>query len=262
MTSKSANPGPGPSQPLPVSSRPGRTAAASGQAPHGSSRPPFHGSSHGPSQSPDPAAAAAALTLAPARVHEAGGPGRRSFALFQAARSSGPVVWILPAHAPETLMLPGLPQGLGERLMILRPGSETDLLWSAEEVLRAKPVALMVAEPGKMLSLTAGRRLQLAAEAGNTVGLMLIGEGQGSNAAETRWFCTPLAAPDKHGPSDDRIRDEGRGDSTLQAWSLNKNKKGTTGNLVLNWNGASSAFHMVSPPRERSCAAGGGSERA
>ena len=54
-----------------------------------------------------------ALTLAPARVHEAMGRGRRAFALFQAARHPGPLIWILPAHAPEMPMLAGLPQGLG-----------------------------------------------------------------------------------------------------------------------------------------------------
>ena len=171
------------------------------------------------------------------RVHEAEGRGRRAFALFQAARHPGPLVWILPAHVPELPMLRGLPRGVGERLHLLRPASEADLLWCIEEALRAAPVSLVIAEPEKSLSLTAGRRLQLAAEAGRTTGIMLIREDAGSNATETRWNCEPVASI--------------AADSTLHQWALNKNKKGTTGSWVLNWNGASPAFHMVSEARQR-----------
>ena len=171
------------------------------------------------------------------RVHEVEGRGRRAFALFQAARHPGPLVWILPSHAPELPMLRGLPRGVGERLHLFRPMGETDLLWCVEEALRAVPVSLVIAEPEKPLSLTAGRRLQLAAEAGRTTGLMLIRQEAGSNATETRWACEPLASQ----PAD----------STLHQWALNKNKKGTLGSWVLNWNGTSAAFHMVSEARQR-----------
>jgi protein ImuA len=175
--------------------------------------------------------------LAPARVHEAQGRGRRAFALFQAMRHPGPLIWILPSHAHQILMLRGLPQGVGERLHLLRPVGETDLLWCIEEALRASPVGLVIAEPEKPLSLTAGRRLQLAAEAGRTTGLMLIREGMGSNATETRWLCEPVPSM--------------AADSTLHHWSLNKNKKGTSGSWVLNWDGASSAFNLVPETGER-----------
>ena len=175
--------------------------------------------------------------LAFARVHEAEGIGRRTFALFQAARHSGPLIWVLSAHAPHLPMLRGLPDGVGERLHVIRPASETDLLWSIEESLRSAPVGLVIAEPEKPLSLTAGRRLQLAAEAGRTTGLMLIREGQGSNAAETRWHCVPQAA--------------GGRDSTLHRWCLNKNKRGTTGIWTVHWNGETTTFHLVSAAGER-----------
>lgn len=178
--------------------------------------------------------------LASARAHEAEGPGRRAFALFQMARHPGHLVWILPAHAPETPMLSGLPRGVGERLILLRPTGETDLLWSVEETLRSRAVALVVAEPQQPLSLTAGRRLQLAAEAGGTTGLMLIRQGAGSNAAESRWRCAPLASMP---------------DSTLHRWSLIKNKRGTLRDWTLHWNGASAAFDLVSPAGQRPCPA-------
>ena len=177
------------------------------------------------------------FVLTTARVHEAEGPGRRSFALFQTLRHPGAVLWVLPAHEPQRPMLRGLPEGLSERLLLLTPKSETDLLWCAEEALRAAPVGLVIAEPQQILSLTAGRRLQLAAETGRTTGLMLIREGQGSSATETRWHCAPLPATSA--------------DSTLHRWSLNKNKKGTTGHWVLNWDGTSAAFDLVSKAGER-----------
>lgn len=177
------------------------------------------------------------LALAPRRVHEAEGLGRHSFALFQATRHSGALIWVLPDHAPHLPMLRGLPDGVGERLHVIRPVNETDLLWSVEEALRSAPVGLVIAEPEKPLSLIAGRRLQLAAETGQTTGLMLIREGQGSNAAETRWHCAPMAAEDR--------------DSTPHCWSLNKNKKGTTGNWTVYWNGATPAVHLVSAAGKR-----------
>jgi protein ImuA len=175
--------------------------------------------------------------LRPQRVHEAEGRGRRAFALFQAMRHPGPLVWILPAHVPEMPMLRGLPRGVGERLHVFRPVGEIDLLWCIEEALRAAPVSLVIAEPERPLSLTAGRRLQLAAEAGRTTGLMLIRGDAGSNATETRWNCEPMAST--------------AADSTLHQWTLNKNKKGTIGSWILNWNGASAAVHMVSEARQR-----------
>jgi protein ImuA len=126
---------------------------------------------------------------------------------------------------------------VGERLHLVRPAHETDLLWSVEEALRTAPVGLVIAEPDKPLSLTVGRRLQLAAEAGRTTGLMLIREAAGSNAAETRWHCAALAG-------------DGR-DSTLHRWSLTKNKRGTTEPWTVNWNGATAAFDLVSAAGER-----------
>lgn len=174
-------------------------------------------------------------------MHEAEGPARRGFALVQAARHRGQVIWVLPAHVAQLPMLRGLPEGLGERLHLLRPAGEADLLWAVEECLRSPGVGLVIAEPEKPLSLLAGRRLQLAAEAGATTGLMLVREGQGSNAAETRWHCAPL-------PSEE-------GDSTPQQWELKKNKKGTTGFWTVHRNGATAAFNLVSASRERDGAA-------
>ena len=87
------------------------------------------------------------LHLLKARVHEAEGLGRIGFALFQAAQTSGPVFWIALAHDWVRLLPGALPEGLAERLHFVEVRSETDLLWSVEEALRARPVSLVVAEP-------------------------------------------------------------------------------------------------------------------
>jgi len=177
------------------------------------------------------------LTLAAARVHEAAGRGRRAFAQFQAMQHAGPIIWIVPSHIHELPMLMGLPNGVGERVTLLRPVGEGDLLWCIEETLRSAAVGLVIAEPEKSLSLTAGRRLQLAAEAGRTTGLMLIHQDNGSNATETRWACDTVPAP--------------TADSTFQRWTLTKNKRGTLGSWVINWDGTSAAFNLVSEAGER-----------
>lgn len=175
--------------------------------------------------------AAPRIALASARVHEAEGTGRTTFALFQMLHHPGPLVWILPMHQTSRPMPRGLPPGIAERLHLIEARSETDLLWATEEALRSPAPGLVMAEPEKPMSLTAGRRLQLAAEAGRTTGLLLIREGQGSNAAETRWKCDPVAGP---------------ADSTRHCWSLKKNKAGTFGFWTVHWNGATAACHMVS----------------
>lgn len=184
--------------------------------------------------------------LRPARVHEAGGRGRRAFALFQAARIGGAVIWVLPAHMGEQPLPAGLPEGVEARLHVFRPDNETDMLWCVEESLRNPAVALVIAEPRQALSLTAGRRLQLAAEAGQTLGLVLIGEDGGSNAAETRWDCAPAA-----GLGGTQEEANPKRDSTLHRWAITKNKMGTFGEWILNWDGETAAFDLVSAIGER-----------
>lgn len=187
---------------------------------------------------PDPAAPP---PLVPARVHEATGPGAVAFALMQAAHQTGPVAWITPAHEGAGLLPAGIARMvLPARIMLVRAPSETDLLWSVEETLRSGAVGMVIAAPAKPLSLTAGRRLQLAAEAGRTLGLLLVREGAGSNATETRWHCAPVWD---------------RGISTLQEWSLIKNKKGTSGTWAVHWHDTSRSVRVVSASGERALVA-------
>ena len=173
------------------------------------------------------------------RTHEACGPGARVFA---AAQARAPVIWIYPRHAPERLMPSGLARFLPPADLITAEGArEIELLWLAEEALRSGAAGLVVAELTEPLGLTPGRRLQLAAEAGGATGLMLIRDGAGCNAAETRWHCAP---------------EPGTGaDSTRHRWSLIKNKSGTLGEWTVDWDDAARRMRVVPPAGERPVAA-------
>jgi protein ImuA len=82
-----------------------------------------------------------------------------------------------------------------ERLILMRGGSNQDVLWAMEEGLRSKALAAVVGEVAT-LSLSASRRLQLAAEASGTTALALrrwrnadlaCRQRLSPNAAVTRW---------------------------------------------------------------------------
>lgn len=177
-----------------------------------------------------------------ARVHEAQGAGVVSFAGALAAVLPGEVLWIAERWRMDHLN----PQGLAAffdpaRLLMVHPKDHIDALACAEESLRSGAVGLVVAELSAPLTLTAGRRLQLAAEAGQVTGLCLIRDGQGSNAAQTRWTCQPVFDAD---------------DSTGARWDLKKNKSGTLGAWHVRWDDAARRVHVVSPVAQRPGPAG------
>lgn len=164
-------------------------------------------------------------------MHEAEGAGRRVFALYQALHHPGPLFWVQRGHERGLPFLWGLPPGVGDRLYLIHAAAEADLLWAVEETLRSPAVGLVVAEPQEPLSLTAGRRLQLAAEAGRTTAIMLIRQGAGCNASETRWHCCPLPSP--------------RG-QVLHEWRLLRDKRGTPRSWVLDWDGRRRSVAILS----------------
>ncbi len=191
------------------------------------------------------------FALKPGRVHEAGGAGAPMFAAILAGRLGGTVLWIAEGWRRDTLN----PVAFGQfadpaQLLLASVTDQTEALAVTEEALRSGAAALVVADLAggdtrRPLSLTAGRRLQLAAEAGRATGLCLIAEGMGSNAAETRWQCDPVF---------DAV--SGRDDSTLQRWQLTKNKEGTTGAWHVRWDAQTHRLDVVSPVAERPSSAG------
>ena len=166
------------------------------------------------------------------RAHEASGPGALSFALALGARIGGTLLWVGPRHGA----VPVNPAGAGaffdpSRILLARAGDQTEVLAVGEEALRSGAVGLVVMEVTKPIGLTPGRRLQLAASAGKSTALCLIPEGMGSNAAETRWHCTPRFDP---------------AEAALQRWALIKNKSGTIATWDIRWDAAARRVNVVS----------------
>ncbi|WP_417688152.1 ImuA family protein [Roseibium sp.] len=121
-------------------------------------------------------------------------------------------------------------------LLLVQTRNQTETLSVSEEALKAGAVPLVIFEISRPLDLREGRRLQLTARAGSTTGLGLIPEGQGNNAAETRWHCAPVFDVN---------------DSTLMRWEIIKNKTGTLGAWHVRWNAETHHLDVVSPACKR-----------
>ncbi len=177
------------------------------------------------------------VALRAGRCHEACGPGASGFAAILAARVGGDVIWITESWIPEQINPLGYSRFADpSKVLMVATKDQDETLAVAEESLRSGAVRLVVVELSAALSLLAGRRLQLAAEAGQTTALCLIPEGMGSNAAETRWRCSPVFA--EH-------------DSTLQRWEIIKNKTGTLSTWTVRWDEEARDIYVVSPVGER-----------
>jgi protein ImuA len=152
--------------------------------------------------------------LAYGALHEVAGGGNDAvngaaaalFAAGVAARTRGKVLWCV---ARPDLFAPALWQaGLKpDRVIFLEAADEKTILASFEECLRHRGLGAAIAEVAR-LSMTASRRLQLAAEESGTIGLALRRwrrQAEASDyghptAATTRWRVsaqpsTPLPAP-------------------------------------------------------------------
>jgi protein ImuA len=165
-------------------------------------------------------------------VHEVlSEPGRARpsyFALLLAksaaqASPGGAVVWSDPRGElyPPALAAAGVPL---ERLFLLRPKNADDEVWAVTECLRSRGVAATVAALERLTDIQA-RRLQLAAERGGGVGLLLRTTGKRAAAhyaAATRWLVRPRPLPragegEREGP-DVRVPDVGMPDMRVQRW--------------------------------------------
>lgn len=183
------------------------------------------------------------------RTHETCGASAASFALVVGglleAQTGRPVLWVQEAWRDATLNPVGAAIYLDpKQLLLAKAPSQLDALAVAEEALRSGDVALVVMELSQPIGLTEGRRLQLAAQAGQATGLCLLPEGMGSNTAQTRWHCAPVF--------DDRAGDKLKAtDSTLQRWEITKNKSGTLKAWTVEWHAQTRRISVVSQTAQR-----------
>jgi protein ImuA len=110
-------------------------------------------------------------------------------AALAASDHRGAVVWSDPA---AELFPPALAAALPmDRLFLLQIDDESHRLWAVSQCLRCRGVAAVIASPRKLSPIEA-RRLQLAAERGGGVGLLLrSADSSPYYAAATRWLVRP-----------------------------------------------------------------------
>lgn len=125
-------------------------------------------------------------------LHQGDGAGAMSLAVRFARRAASfqrYVVFITPPTGQSDLYPPGLVQaGLSpEQMVVARAASPRDAIWACEQSLRCPDIAAVIIHHGGLDHTDARvlRRLQLAAEHGGGIGLMLrsLGEGDFSRSS-------------------------------------------------------------------------------
>lgn len=140
--------------------------------------------------------------LARAALHELAGPAA-TLAVLAFARAAldrpGLLVWCLDERTAAARGLPWPPglaaRGLDpSRLLLVRAPDPRAAAWAVEEALASPAVAVVVGELARV-GLDLSRRLQLAAEAGGGLGLLLWpGRDPQPSAARTRFWAEPVPA--------------------------------------------------------------------
>lgn len=134
------------------------------------------------------------LRLRCGRIHEVIGPGADMFAVLASAKRETDIIWIGLPQAIQTLCATGLEKYVSpDRFILVETVSRSEALWSAEHALRASGGYTVVVNLPNALTLEESRRFQLAAEKGGGIGLILVQGTVKTSAAQTRWFCRPLA---------------------------------------------------------------------
>ncbi len=159
------------------------------------------------------------VRLAKGRVHEATGDSSDMFAILTASRLSGPIIWIGLTRNIGSLAPTALQDFIDPARVILTEGiSRSEVLWAAEQALRATCAECVVVEMSSGPNLRESRRLQIAAEEGGGVGIILIHGRAHTSACETRWQCNASNA----------------GENSW-VWALTKNRKGELGAWQARW---------------------------
>ncbi len=172
--------------------------------------------------------------------------------LAAAPRAQGPVLWVTrwrDLYAPGLAAF-GFDPG---RLILVHADSGRDVLWTMEEALRCSRLAAVIGEVDA-LARGAGRRLQLAAEAGGVTAFALrrrlcpARRTEAPSAAVTRWRVMPGRAPAAGG------RFLGR-----PCWQVEllRCRGAAPGQWSLEWDDATGGFALAAALRDRPPAPGG-----
>lgn len=167
----------------------------------------------------------------------------------------GAVLWITPwrdLYAPGVAAF-GLDPG---RLILVRAGSETDVLWAMEEGLRCPRLIAVVGEVDG-LDRAAGRRLQLAARASGVTAFALRRQryparrAEAPSAALTRWRIAPMSST---GASSTGAESENATGGLLgrPSWQaeLLRCRGAAPGQWHVEWDDATSGFALAAPFRD------------
>lgn len=196
---------------------------------------------------PDVESALPGGRLAAGAVHGVAGRASVGFVVRLLGRRARRVLWLRSVGAaaqpyPHGLLAAGLdPAGL----VLVAARSEAERLAAAEEGLRSGAVAAVVTEvEGRALTLTASRRLQLAAQAGGSLGFLLAGEEAARLPAlslATLWQIDPRPAPW----------------SLAARWrvELLRCRNGRTGSWEVEWDAQTDRLAVAAPVGDRPVAA-------
>ncbi len=177
------------------------------------------------------------MVLRKGRIHEVIGAGSDVFAALAAAEQGQNIFWIGLYRDLSSLCPTGLQVYLNVAdLILIEAVSRGELLWAADQALRADGGFCVILEMPDTLSLKESRRLQLAAEQGGGLGLILLRGGVNTSAAQTRWECAPIHA-----------------EQPTWAWTCLKGKNGEAGAWRVTSQGGQNAkdtLHMApaTPP--------------
>ncbi len=161
-------------------------------------------------------------------------------------KAGGPVLWVSrwgDLYAPGLAAF-GVDPG---RLIEVRAGAGTEVLWAMEEALRCTRLAAVIGEV-EALERSAGRRLQLAAEASGVTAFALrrplhpARRAEAPSAAATRWRVMPAQASTENGTFLGR-----------PCWrvELLRCRGAAPGQWCLEWDDATGGFALAAPLRDR-----------
>ena len=147
------------------------------------------------------------------RVHEIEGSSARALALSLAGKSPGLSFWVATDSKTRSLRARAVRKFLDpSHIVCVEVANRSESLWAGEEALRCRGAGIVVIQMSTGPDLLESRRLQIAAQAGGTIGLVIIERWAQSSAAQTRWQCKPGNSSDED-----------------WVWSLTKNKQGRLG---------------------------------